>query len=618
MILSSYSDLDINQLNGSIPTEIGGLGKLTRLDLDFNKLSGPIAVDLMSLRRLRYFIIDDNLMTGTIPTQVGRLGRLEFFTIDNNLFHGTVPTQLGSLTRMRDFELDRNNFTGSIPSQLGNLEILGIMDLDSNAFTSTLPTEIFSLAKLSQLFLNHNQFNGSLPRDLSGLERIQALHVNANDLTGLLPESLWNLDSLESLRLDNNPQLEVHVPRNISNLDSLVFLNLGNVVCDCKLLEWFGDFVNASNINNAYDAAVCSSINSFAGLFPLNARIDDNAPCSHVLPSFTFPSTPSSLNVSFEYPYLEEILHLVQPPPELRSAFTNRFSVDDKALEQSEIAALFGSCENMYVEDAIEDVSVLGFEISLNARRSDRSSVKHCHFAVNIQRLPSVTSDHGFLATISNLHPATEYEVLIRPFYLQLRSKSYLSYTFGPASRRLFATTNSKAPPIAPPEFRPISIGSRFFAVAWNTSTKLVENGEIKGYEVEITGLDGNQSSITIATRDRTLLVDIDVQLQPQSTYFLRLRARTGAKDFGPFSTPINVTTCTENTRRDLTTGECIAEVGYYVEADIAEAVSCRAIRTINGFNPLQDSACLDIGSAVNDLPILPGKLSYLNLFLHT
>ena len=597
-------------MNGSIPTEMGLLSELTRLDFDFNHLTGPIPTELMELRKLKYFITDDNLMTGTIPTEVGRLRRLEFFTIDNNAHYGKVPTELGRLNRMRDFELDRNNFTGSIPSELGRMWNLRILDLDSNGLTSTLPTELFQFSRLTELFVNHNKLTGTVPRNLSGLQRIKALHLNQNNLHGDLPASLWNLTTLQSLRVDNNRRLETHVPSEIFRLDSLVFLSLGNVVCDCKLLDWFDQFINASKINNAYEAAACSSSNSFAGLYPLNARINSNAPCSHVIPSEQFNATPASVNVTFEYPYLDEIARLVEKPPVLSNTFTNIFSRDDKALEQEEIEALFMSCQNMYVLDDVEDTSVLGFEIDLTPRRRDREPVKVCHFALDIQDL---SKEKGFLAVVKGLHPATEYEVVISPFYLDFRRDSYLSYIYGPSSGRTIVETASKAPPIAPPGFVAISVQARQLAVAWEINDKLIENGRIDSYQVQITEVGGNGSSILIPTTDRTLLVHLHLEshpqfLQPQSTYILKVRAITDAGGAGPFSTPINVTTCSVNTVRDLDTGECIAEVGYYIPPAAQQAVSCRTIRTVNGFNPLLDSACLERGSSVDDLPILPGK----------
>lgn len=62
-----------------------------------------------------------NRLTGTIPTQLGNLGKLYRLHLAGNQLTGSIPTQLGSLTALTRLALHTNQLTGSIPTQLGQL-----------------------------------------------------------------------------------------------------------------------------------------------------------------------------------------------------------------------------------------------------------------------------------------------------------------------------------------------------------------------------------------------------------------------------------------------------------------------------------------------------------------
>jgi len=55
-------DLSYNNLQGSIPLEIGTLSKLTFLDLSYNNLTGELPISLANLTQLVSFHISDNLL----------------------------------------------------------------------------------------------------------------------------------------------------------------------------------------------------------------------------------------------------------------------------------------------------------------------------------------------------------------------------------------------------------------------------------------------------------------------------------------------------------------------------------------------------------------------------
>ncbi|KAF8018373.1 hypothetical protein BT93_H3303 [Corymbia citriodora subsp. variegata] len=82
-----------NEINGTIPKELGNWKKLLSLGLQQNRLSGPIPASLGQLKSLRFMTLDSNKLTGTIPVEVLELvlwGNLRTLNVSDNLFQGRV------------------------------------------------------------------------------------------------------------------------------------------------------------------------------------------------------------------------------------------------------------------------------------------------------------------------------------------------------------------------------------------------------------------------------------------------------------------------------------------------------------------------------------------------
>jgi hypothetical protein len=65
-----------------------------------------------------------NDLTGTLPTELGLLTGLEYVDLSFNQFTGTLPTELGNLSNLSELYLEYNEIRGTIPSSLGNLDLL--------------------------------------------------------------------------------------------------------------------------------------------------------------------------------------------------------------------------------------------------------------------------------------------------------------------------------------------------------------------------------------------------------------------------------------------------------------------------------------------------------------
>ena len=65
-----------NNLNGTIPSELGSIDSAIALSLGYNKLSGELPPELGNMSSLEYLHIYDNYFSGTVPPELGNLSEL--------------------------------------------------------------------------------------------------------------------------------------------------------------------------------------------------------------------------------------------------------------------------------------------------------------------------------------------------------------------------------------------------------------------------------------------------------------------------------------------------------------------------------------------------------------
>ena len=118
-------ELAFNYLTGTIPPELRHLSDLDRLSLLGNDLTGIIPPELGDLSNLHFLRLHLNHLTGTIPPELGHLSNLEELNLGNNELEGSIPPELGDLSGLRQLSLFRNRLTGSIPSELGDFPVFG-------------------------------------------------------------------------------------------------------------------------------------------------------------------------------------------------------------------------------------------------------------------------------------------------------------------------------------------------------------------------------------------------------------------------------------------------------------------------------------------------------------
>ena len=223
--LVTQVDLDKNNLQGTIPSEIGQLNTLVNLSLENNQLSGTLPIDLGQLKTLTRLALASNQFNGSIPTGIGELTNLGVLGLQNNQFTGSIPHVLGQLSNLTWLSLGGNQLSGAIPAAFGRLSSLRSLNLGGNQLSGAIPADLGQLSNLTWLSLSGNQLSGAIPAALSRLSNLQSIYLSGNQLSGAIPATLGRLSNLQSLYLGGN-QLSGAIPADLGQLSNLTSLDL--------------------------------------------------------------------------------------------------------------------------------------------------------------------------------------------------------------------------------------------------------------------------------------------------------------------------------------------------------------------------------------------------------
>ena len=151
--------------------------------------------------------LPNNNLEGTIPPDLGGLTRLETLSLRENNLTGTLPLELGNLEELRQIDLGELNLSGEIPATLGNLVELRRLNFELVPFTGSIPPELGKLVKLEYLDLYLNRLSGSIPAELAGLRSLQTMLIDGNQLTGSIPSTFVRMEELQIFSWNENDGL---------------------------------------------------------------------------------------------------------------------------------------------------------------------------------------------------------------------------------------------------------------------------------------------------------------------------------------------------------------------------------------------------------------------------
>jgi len=162
-----------------------------------------LGVSLDSKGCVIFLNLINNNLNGTIPLELGDLSLVKEISLNQNNLTGIIPSQLGNLRYLKKLKLSQNNLSGIIPSTIGSLSKLTTLELSQNKLSGFLPYQLNQLGDLLQLRVVDNKLSGNLP-DLSYLQNLKEFAVSRNNFTGSIPAGFSNMISLAHLRLNDN------------------------------------------------------------------------------------------------------------------------------------------------------------------------------------------------------------------------------------------------------------------------------------------------------------------------------------------------------------------------------------------------------------------------------
>ena len=114
-------------------------GSLVALTLGFQQLQGSLPLELGLLTDLRFLSLRRNLLTGTIPRSIGALTNLVLLDLGRGTFESTLPTELGLLTNLQELRAHESpSIFGPIPDGLASLSNLLRLNLHNSQLTGSL------------------------------------------------------------------------------------------------------------------------------------------------------------------------------------------------------------------------------------------------------------------------------------------------------------------------------------------------------------------------------------------------------------------------------------------------------------------------------------------------
>ncbi|XP_027922956.1 receptor-like protein EIX2 [Vigna unguiculata] len=256
-------DLSANKLSGKFPSLSNGVGfldlssnsfsksmddflckgqekpmKLEFLNLASNNLSGEIPDCWDIWPYLMDVNLQNNNFVGNIPQSMSSLIELESLSIRKNLLSGTFPTILKKTNKLILLDLGENNFSGTIPTWVGESFLdMKVLILRSNRFSDHTVISVRLWLKgrgdeyknflglVTSIDLSNNKLVGEIPREITDLNGLIYLNLSHNQLIGHIPQNIGNMGSLLSIDFSRN-ELSGEIPPTISNLSFLSMLDL--------------------------------------------------------------------------------------------------------------------------------------------------------------------------------------------------------------------------------------------------------------------------------------------------------------------------------------------------------------------------------------------------------
>ncbi|QCD94834.1 LRR receptor-like serine/threonine-protein kinase FLS2 [Vigna unguiculata] len=202
---------NFNFFEGQIPDGFRNLTLLENLDLDENSFSSftPLLF-YNSFAHLKFLDLSSNNLQGTIPDDLGNVTSLVTLDLSYNQLEGPVPTSFGYLCNLRAIyfsHLKLNQRINEIVDIITPCISHGLrtLEVQSSQLSGNLPLSLGKLSSLESLSLSNNQLSGNPFESLGPLSKLSYLDIGYNNFEGVVTEDhLTNLMSFDEFSAPGN------------------------------------------------------------------------------------------------------------------------------------------------------------------------------------------------------------------------------------------------------------------------------------------------------------------------------------------------------------------------------------------------------------------------------
>jgi len=169
----------------------------------------------------------ENNLSGTIPLWVGeKLLNMKILCLRSNNFSSHIPNEICDISLLQVVDLAENHLCGNIPTCFNKLSAMRLRNRSRysgiyfESYTSDYSFEEMVsvllwlkgvgieyrdiLGLVTSIDLSRNKLSREIPREITDLHGLIYLNLSNNQLSGQIPPSIGNMRLLESIDISKN------------------------------------------------------------------------------------------------------------------------------------------------------------------------------------------------------------------------------------------------------------------------------------------------------------------------------------------------------------------------------------------------------------------------------
>lgn len=128
--------------------------------------------------------LENNNLNGSLPSEITSLSFLNSLKLGENNIEGQVPNNIGQLTNLEILTLNENSISGTLPQSIWNLQNLTTLDVSNNQLSGTLSNEVENLSKLQYFSIANNAIGGVLPAGIKNFDKLETFNIENCEFRG--------------------------------------------------------------------------------------------------------------------------------------------------------------------------------------------------------------------------------------------------------------------------------------------------------------------------------------------------------------------------------------------------------------------------------------------------